>query len=318
MKRKIITISIIIVIIIFVVLGVKMFDSSTQEIIDYTQDTEMIQYSDKETIQSVQEEEKKTIKGKGVIVSFNTEKFETGYWTSIDEECVKDGELVEANQKILKVSNADANGVIYSTIAGKFFINETKEKKDYYIYDLNNMGFEMEVEEKEAFKLKIGQFVDISINSLSDKIIGKVYYISSISNNGIVKVKIKIDYDERIKFGYTAKAEILLDKEIDPEVAEFDTKNSFIKIGKTAITYKNMPNDIPIIEDPSMFEFPEFSEDGMDEPQDFPMDEPENENPDELEYDIEDISEYYNGYWSEYWNEYWEDYWRSYYENGDD
>ncbi len=311
MKKKIITIIVIIMIIVLVVLTVNKRNFSTQEIIEFPPEEGML-YEEGEMTQGIQEkEESKTIKGKGTIVSFHTEKIDTEHWSKIEQVYVNEGDIIKANQKILKVSNQDATGVIYSTISGKFFIEEMKDRKNYLIYDLENIGFEMEVGEEEASKLKIGQFVNVNINSLSEAITGKVYYISKISNGGIIKVKVKIDYDERIKFGYTAKAEILLDKEIDTTVKEFDTKDSFIKIGKTAITYKNVPNTSNI-EVPDMLE---FSEDMLGE-SDLPMEESEIQNPDELEYDMEDISDYYNGYWSEYWNEYWREYWRLHYENG--
>jgi hypothetical protein len=222
--------------------------------------------------------------------------------------------MVEINQKILKVSIDEATGIIYSTIKGKFFIDDTSETKRYLIYDLDNVGIEIEVSEKDSSKIKIGQKVNVTLNSSSNNLEGRVYYISKISNDGVIKVKIKIDYSDKIKFGYTAKAEILVDEDVDSSVQEFDTKNSFIKIGKTAITYKNVDTETVIDQTPEI---------DMDYilsllPEDFDLSAylgeelgTDEQSPDEIEFDVEDISEYYNGYWNEYWNEYWSTYYQT-------
>jgi hypothetical protein len=299
MKKIIIPIIIVIIIILLFLIGNAVFNSV------------LISDGDSNNYEQSIINTNGNITGKGSITSFNIEELDTGYWTSVDEVYVKDGDLVESNQKILKVSNSEATGVIYSTIKGKFFIDESKESsKKYYIYDLDNVGFEIEVNEEYSSNLKIGQKVNVNINSLSESITGKVYYISKISNDGIIKVKIKLDYSDDIKFGYTAKAEILINDEVDTSVQEFDTKNSFMKIGKTAITYKNSNNQVvetPIIEDFTEIEEPTITEEFSND----------SESYDEIEYDIGGALEYYNEYWNEYWNNYWNNYWKTYYETGE-
>jgi len=301
MKKIIIPIVIILIIILIVILN-NQFNSTIK--VDEVFEEEFSDFSNTEVIT---EEGSMAITGKGNIESFNIEKLNTDNLTSIDEVYAKDGDMINANQRILKVSNSEATGIISSTISGKLFIEELQDKSNYYIYDLNNIGIEIEVDEKDASKLKIGQFVNVNIHSSPDVIIGKVYYISKVSSDGIIKVKIKIDYSDNIKFGYTAKVEILINDEIDPTVQEYDTKNSLIKMGKTDIKYKNASNNY-IPEEPSFEELPDFD---IEEPEQ----EPEQE-PDDFEIDTEEISEYYNGYWSEYWNEYWKAYWKKYYEVG--
>lgn len=303
-KKTIIIISVIVLIIIIAIIAQNKIFSS-KEI-----DVQQMNFENLESENYNEEIEEKTeepnkIKGSGKLTSFNIEELDIGYWTKIDEIYVKNEEMVKANQKILKVSNSSATGVISSTISGKFFIEENTLKNNYYIYDLDNIGIEIEVEEEESGKLKLGQKAKVKFKAISGTFEGRICYISKIPKDGIIKVKVRLTYEDILKLGCSGNVEILVDEPVDETVKEYDIKNSFKKNGKTKITLKgqvgsqnpvlmeDIMNSMEQIEefDPSMFE-DELLED---------------ERPG---FDVDEISKYY----SELWNEYWNNYWKAYYE----
>lgn len=258
------------------------------------------------------------LKENGVLTSFNIEELDTAYWAKIDEVFVKNEEMVDENQKILKVSNMEATGEISSTISGKFFIQEGGKKNSYYIYDLNNVGIEFLVDEEESIKLKLGQKVNLKFTGNSEIYKGNVYYIQKIPSDGTVNVKVKIDYSDKLKFGCVAKAEILVDEESDSNIKEFDIKNTVKRVGKTKVILKNSGEQaIQEFDMDALFE--EYLNQMMSEMNfEDALVESNGEMPFEFEdeegQDIEELSQYYSDLWNEHWNEYWKEKWKIYYE----
>jgi hypothetical protein len=257
-------------------------------------------------------EEENVITGSGNITSFNVEKLDIGLWSKVDKVLVTNETMVEANQEILNVSNSEATGKVYSTISGEFI----SEDDNYIIYDLNNLGYEINVDENEAAKLKIGQKVETIITASNEKIYGRICYISYIPQNEEITVKVKIENSDKIKIGYSVNAYILLDEAIDESVQVYDIKNSIPKIGKTTVTYKDngSQESFSSIEElfsqedlmamyeemmKSQMENMEIPEEGYDEEE-------------QEEFDLDAISDYYSDIWSEYWNEYWKSYYEEY------
>lgn len=282
MKKKwIIFFIILIVAVVLVTIGMSVFNSSI----------EIIGNEDNFLYEEGNEDEIETISGTGTITSFNIESLDTNLWSNIDKVLVGNESVVLANQEILNVSSPEMTGKIYSTISGQFFEQEYGEKKIYTIYDLNNLGFEMEIEEQEASKVKIGQKVDVVITATNQKVTGRVCYISYIPQNETLKVKVKIDSSDKVKIGYTVKAQILLDNDIDSNVQVYDIKNSVPKIGKTVVTYKDNTTDTfeSYEELYTLDEVMAMYEEMMAENQ----------------TNMDEVSEEYNKYWSDYWQEYW-------------
>ena len=73
--------------------------------------------------------------------------------------------------------NKDAKGEISSTISGKFYIEEQSGKEVYFIYDLDNVGIEITVDEEDSIKLKLGQKVNIKFTGAQEKYEGKILYL---------------------------------------------------------------------------------------------------------------------------------------------
>lgn len=245
------------------------------------------------------------LKVNGILTSFNIEELDTAYWAKIDEVFVNNEEMVNENQKILKVSNAEATGEISSTISGKFFIQEGAKRNSYFIYDLNNVGIEFLVDEDNSTKLKIGQKVNLSFSGNTEKYQGNVYYIQKIPSDGMVTVKVKIDYSDKLKFGCVAKAEILVDEEPDSNIKEFDIKNTVKKVGKTKVILKNSGEQaIQEFDMDALFEeylnqmMSEMTPDeaGLDLFSEMPF-----EFEDEEGVNLEELSEELSEQWKEYW-----------------
>ncbi|MBP3596238.1 MAG: hypothetical protein J6J60_02400 [Clostridia bacterium] len=121
-NKKIIIVAIIIILILLVI---KSFISITKNFADNIGIIEELEIEEESSL----EEESNKIKSNGVFTSFNIEELDTGMWKKIDEVYVNNEEMIKSNQKILKVSNEDAFGNVYSTISGKFFIQESTNRK---------------------------------------------------------------------------------------------------------------------------------------------------------------------------------------------
>lgn len=120
-NKKIIIVAIIIILILLVI---KSFISITKNLADNIGIIEEFEIEEESSL-----EEANKIKSNGVFTSFNIEELDTGMWKKIDEVYVNNEEMIKSNQKILKVSNEDAFGNVYSTISGKFFIQESTNRK---------------------------------------------------------------------------------------------------------------------------------------------------------------------------------------------
>ena len=150
------------------------------------------------------------VKGTGEITSFNIKNLEIPSYSDIKETFVSDGEIVAAKQKILRGIINGYNQNIISPIDGMYFEVENNGMKQYQIYDLKNIGIEMYVSENDVAMLSIGQKASVHITALNKDIEGSVSYIAKLPTDGKFKVKIKIDYNDEIKFGYGASIKVVV------------------------------------------------------------------------------------------------------------
>ena len=213
-------------------------------------------------------------------------------------------------------------GKIFSTISGRIYIEDGIMGKIYTIYDLDNLGYEILVSEEKVNNLKIGQKVETKLTASNEVIYGRICYISQIPQDEQIKVKVKLDNNEKIKIGYTVKARVLMDEPIDSNTTIYDIKNSIPKIGKTTINYKSSGEEVSfssieeILGDNDLIKMYEtaLEEQGimieeltaqLEELSELAENseylENEDTNVDNGEINIEAISEYWSGYWKEYW-----------------
>ncbi len=149
------------------------------------------------------------VKGIGQITSFNIETLEFSANEKISEILVSEGTKVEKNQEIMKVTDGNKTRTIKSSISGLFFCVETEDTTKYCIYNLDDVGIKLSLPEKDISSIANGQTVMVKISALDKEFNGTVTYISSLPQNERYTVRVKIDYTDELKFGYSAIASIL-------------------------------------------------------------------------------------------------------------
>jgi len=146
----------------------------------------------------------------GNITSFNIEalKFEIG--DQIKEILVSEGQMVNANQDIMKVVNDGKERIIKAGISGKFFFVE-KDMGDtqYCIYNIDDVGVKVTFSEKDIANISIGQKAIINVPALEKDLEGTVSYIASLPQNERYAVRIKINYTDDVKFGYSSNVSVV-------------------------------------------------------------------------------------------------------------
>ena len=145
----------------------------------------------------------------GQLTSFNIEKLDISEAEKITEILVSEGARVEANQDIMKVTDGSKSRTIKSTISGLFYCVESEESTDYCIYNLDNVGIKLAIPEIDIIRVKLDQEVKIKVKALGKEFTGRVAFISSLPQNERYAVRVKIDYTDELKFGYTATASII-------------------------------------------------------------------------------------------------------------
>lgn len=151
------------------------------------------------------------IKSTGTITSFNIETLEIDNGDQITEFLVQEGQVVEAKQDILKVRKDDGTTkTIKSTISGMFFCVENQlSGTSYCIYNLDDIGVKIALAEKDITSINIGQKAKVNISALNKEFEGEVSYVSSLPQNDKFIVRVKLNYTDEIKFGYTTTTSIL-------------------------------------------------------------------------------------------------------------
>ena len=165
-----------------------------------------------------------------------------------------------ANQlQILKsgtsMRKSEVSNIIYSTIAGMLLDVPVKvgssviERNNFNegttiasVADMKSLIFEGEVDEGEVAKLKEGMELSMTIGAIEDKKYrADLYYISpkGITKEGAIKFQIKarltIPENEFIRAGYSANADIVLDKKdqvlaIKESLLQFKKDSTFVEV----------------------------------------------------------------------------------------
>lgn len=173
------------------------------------------------------EDVKSYIRGAGTITSFNIETLELGMGDKVNEILVSEGQKVNAKQDILKV--IDENGkskTIKSSISGMFFCIENQtEGTKYCIYNLDDIGVKIALSEKDITSVMLGQKATVNITALNKEFEGTVSYVSSLPQNDKFIVKVKLDYTDDIKFGYSTSTSILSSEKLNSIVIPYSFVN---------------------------------------------------------------------------------------------
>ena len=175
------------------------------------------------------------VKGTGEITSFNIDTLDVSEYAKIKESYVNDGDMVTKNQKLFKTNTEGYISNVTATMNGMYFKVDTDMGEKHYIYDINDMGVEITVNENDVASLTIGQKATIKISALNKEVEGTVTYISKLPVGGRFSVKIKLDYFEELRFGYGVSVKINIgEKEnvivIPYELLEIDEENKYYVI----------------------------------------------------------------------------------------
>ncbi len=165
-----------------------------------------------------------------------------------------------ANQlQILKsgtsMRKSEVSNIIYSTISGMLLDVPVKvgssviERNNFNegttiasVADMKSLIFEGEVDEGEVAKLKEGMELSMTIGAIEDKKYrADLYYISpkGVTKEGAIKFQIKarltIPENEFIRAGYSANADIVLDKKdqvlaIKESLLQFKKDSTFVEV----------------------------------------------------------------------------------------
>ena len=156
------------------------------------------------------------VKGIGQISSFNIETLEIASTDKISEILVQEGAKVEKGQDIMKISDINnKTKTIKAGISGMFFCIENESGTTYCIYNLDDVGVKLLLPEKDISSIKMGQTANVKINALDKEFTGTVSYISSLPQNDRYTVRVKIDYNDELKFGFKGNVKIFIDEAKD-------------------------------------------------------------------------------------------------------
>ena len=223
MKRKIIIcISILLLSIVFAVIGIDVYSAIANRTIigedlydEFDIGKEIGGSKDSEEILSINvyEVSKKSIensvKTSGKITSFNIENIDLSHGEKIKGIYVTEGQKVTKSQKIMLINDGYSNKEIKSSLDGIFFIIDNESSNEYKIYDTSSVGLTVPISENEIPNISIDQRAIVKIIALNREVEGKVIHISKLPNSsGKFNVKIKINYEDDIYFGYTASVKI--------------------------------------------------------------------------------------------------------------
>lgn len=217
MKKVIITILIVLAIISIVVYaGYNLFKSK----IDTVTELENADMENSLNTYVVAMETVETyVRGTGEIQSFNVQELNIESYEKITNQYVSDGEEVSEKERLMRVSGGGTARYINSPIDGLFFeidnsqnmysMQNTSSTKSYKVYDISDIGVSMSVSEADVVNISEGQRAIIKITSLNKEIEGSVSYISKLPSNGRFNVKVSIDYEDDIRFGYGTSVKII-------------------------------------------------------------------------------------------------------------
>lgn len=221
--KKLKRILIIAIIIIAIVLIIKSFIGSKIEEFNNIDSMYMNEWFNTYTVSK--DDVKSYVKGMGTITSFNIETINIEIDEKISEILVSEGQRVEKNQDIMKVTNGTTSRTIKSNISGMFFCIEEEAGTKYCIYNLDDIGVKLSLPEKDIASVAIGQSVTVNVSAINKEFAGTVSYISSLPQNDRYIVRVKIDYNDEIKFGYSTISSILTHEIKDSIVVPYEYVN---------------------------------------------------------------------------------------------
>jgi len=194
---------------------------------------------------------------KGVIAQAEFQKNELNYQSAKEEVEAAENNLQLIKEGVLKKSGKATNTIIRSTINGMVLDVPVEEGNSVIesntfnagttlaiVADMNDMIFKGKVDETEVGKIKQGMDLMLRIGAIeNDTFYARLEYISpkGVEENGAIQFEIKADVKLKetqfIRAGYSANADIVLDKKNDvvsikESLIEFENDTAYVFIEK--------------------------------------------------------------------------------------
>lgn len=202
----------------------------------------------------------------GVIPEAEFQKYRIEYNSALEEVEAAENNLQLIKEGITKKSGETSNTLIRSTIEGMVLDVPVEEGTSVIqtntfnegttiatVADMGEMIFEGKIDETEVGKIKEGMNLELTIGAIENETFNAVLeYISpkGVEENGAVqfeiKAKVKLDSDNFIRAGYSANANIVLDR-----------RDSVLVISESLIKFEEDNKDSIYVEvetDPQVFE----------------------------------------------------------------
>lgn len=192
---------------------------------------------------------------KEVLTKSEFQKTETSYQSAKEELDAAENNLQLIKEGVTNKSKTATNTLIRSTITGMVLAVPIKEGNSVImsnnfndgttiatIADMSDMIFEGKIDETEVGKIEIGMPLVLTIGAIeTEKFDAVLKYISpkGVEENGAIQFEIKADVSLQtgkfIRAGYSANADIVLEKKndimvIDESVVQFEDDTAFVEI----------------------------------------------------------------------------------------
>ena len=202
----------------------------------------------------------------GVIAEAEFQKYRTEYNTTVEEVEAAENNLQLIKEGITKKSGQLSNTLIRSTIQGMVLDVPVEEGTSVIqtntfnegttiasVADMGEMIFEGKIDETEVGKVKEGMKLELTIGAIENETFDAILeYISpkGVEENGAVqfeiKAKVSLNSDNFIRAGYSANANIVLER-----------RDSVMVISESLIKFENENKDSIYVEvetQPQVFE----------------------------------------------------------------
>jgi HlyD family secretion protein len=195
-------------------------------------------------------ERQKKVYEQGVIPEAEFQKVRLEYNSAIENEESAENNLQLIQEGITKKSGQISNTLIRSTIEGMVLdvpveVGTSVIQSNTFnegttiasVADMGEMIFEGKIDETEVGKIKPGMQLELTIGAIENKtFVAELEYISpkGVEENGAVqfeiKARVKLDANNFIRAGYSANANIVVDRRdsvmvISESLLNFDEKN---------------------------------------------------------------------------------------------
>jgi HlyD family secretion protein len=200
-------------------------------------------------------ERQKKVFEQGVIPLADFQKYKVTYDNASEELETAENNLQLIREGVNKKSGSVTNTLVRSTIDGMVLNVPVEEGNSViqtnnfnagttiaYVADMGEMIFKGKVDETEVGKLKAGMKLILTIGAVeNEKFDAELEYISpkGVSENGAIqfelKAKVKLQKKVFIRSGYSANADIVLDRKdsvlaIEESLLKFQHDSSFVEV----------------------------------------------------------------------------------------